>query len=416
MSGNKYLIVSQGEELEIFKYVRIISSSDIVRNLHLMGFKHKVEDNDTMYYYTIGDRISLREIAETKGLRKKNFQSVISSIAYALSEAEKYGLVQSCFILDSSFIYVGEADDALLAYVPLEIAAEPKEEFRRLMGFMAGKLIDGQEEFKSIDARIKSDFSFGDLCKYFNDHKKTEDLLENHTLPDKAPKMGDDGFIWGDNDPVNDISASIKSHYYTQERNDLKFKKKGIFDRLLTIKETPRMLKIPKFSEPKFSNETGGVFSKPFPFDSFDKPDVFLDSLNDREVADEELEVTVIDDDDSLVENHNTAYLSCNAPNDELEKEKVGIENTPFIIGRRFPGGMSASELFIARKYISSPHAKIICEDHNFYIVDVGKDGNGSKGGTYVNGVKLQPKVKKPINDKDFIKFYKLEYTFHVDK
>ena len=76
MSDNKHLIVCQGEELEIFQYVRKISDSDVAYNLHLMEFKHKVEDDDIMYYYTIGDRVSLRQMAETKGV-KRNFKNSI---------------------------------------------------------------------------------------------------------------------------------------------------------------------------------------------------------------------------------------------------------------------------------------------------------------------------------------------------
>jgi len=70
--------------------------------------------------------------------------------------------------------------------------------------------------------------------------------------------------------------------------------------------------------------------------------------------------------------------------------------------------------LFISRKYISSPHAKIICEEDDYYIVDIGKDGKGSKYGTFVNEDKLEPQVKLSIKDGDIIKLCRLDYTFHV--
>ena len=110
-----------------------------------------------------------------------------------------------------------------------------------------------------------------------------------------------------------------------------------------------------------------------------------------------------------------TAYLHCTSPIDETEKQRVRIENTPFTIGRRFPGGLSASRLYIARKYISSQHAEITREDGTYYIADVGTDGKGSTGGTYVNESKLEPNVKMPLKDGDTIRLYEMEYKFIMD-
>jgi len=110
------------------------------------------------------------------------------------------------------------------------------------------------------------------------------------------------------------------------------------------------------------------------------------------------------------------AYLLCNAPADESEKKKAVIKTTPFLIARGFPGGTEEKALYIARKYISSRHAEIVREKDEFYISDVGTEGKGSKGGTFVNGTMLEPNVKKLLGDGDVIKFYKLEYTFHKEE
>jgi len=167
MSGNKHLIVCQGEELEVFRYVKKLSNSNIIYNLCLMEFKHKVEDDAVLYYYSIGDRISLRELAETKGLRRRDLLSVVNAIVFALSEAKAYDLAQECFIIDSEFIYIGEVD-SLITYIPFEINADPKAEFRRLVSYISANLTGGMKELNELSDIIKDDFTFEDIREYFH--------------------------------------------------------------------------------------------------------------------------------------------------------------------------------------------------------------------------------------------------------
>ena len=410
MSDNKYLLVWQGDELEIYQDVRIISDSDVAYNLHLMEFKHKIEEDDIMYYYTIGDRISLREMVEAKRLNKKNFFSIISYIAYAMSKAEKYELTHERFIIDSEFIYVGEVD-TLLTYVPFEIQVDVKTEFRRLINFMADKLIDGGEDLKKINAIIKKDFSFEDIREYCNEIDKNlgnlendDDEEENNNFPIEInPKEKHvKEFVWGENIPINEENDTEKSNNIKKHK-EKKPKKEGFLSRISKRKElkekpTKKTLKKPQKKTKNISKTTGKDFNS-------------SDGLDDTFIE-EEIDITMIDDDDEMT--NITVFLLCNAPINEIENEKVIIKTTPFFIARRFPGGISESGLFIARKYISSRHAEIVREKNDFYIIDVGTEGKGSKGGTFINGNKLEPNVKTLLNNGDLIKFYKLEYTFHV--
>ena len=163
--GNKHLLVVQGDELEIFQEVRILSDPKAVYDLQLMEFKNKVEEDNTVYYYTIGDRSSLLEIAEEKGLRRENFISVISTIANSLTQAKSYGLTQNHFVIDKDFIFLGEVD-TLLTYVPLETDVDAKTEFKRLLTFFSGRLLDGREDFDAVSAITDSYFSFEDIQRY----------------------------------------------------------------------------------------------------------------------------------------------------------------------------------------------------------------------------------------------------------
>ena len=570
MSDNKYLIVCQGEELEIFQYVRIIANSETAYSLHLMEFKHKVEDDDIMYYYTVGDRTSLRELAETKGLSARSFLSAISSVAHALSEADKYGLAQECFIIDSSFVYIGEVD-TLLAYVPFEINVDPKEEFRRLMNYISDKLIDGQKEFQEINAITKYDFSFSDICRYFNDvdvEKNTEE--EYHSIPASTPaniptsipdipvnippntppnipanapinnpadisQIHGHQFNWGEPAPLREQPYhNFEEPGNAEKPKEPKPKKEGFFGRKKKKETPPKQPKPPKppkkqkvadapaqypapneqmaaphyapypaaqdehiptspwamypsqdeqslaphqapypaaqdehiptspwamypsQDEPSptpaqplypsqneqmptstqalypFQNEPSPTphqapysapNSAPYTAPSSAPPPAMNYSKQNGRPAEtsyasfEDSDLTLIDDEDGMTMIDETVYLLCNSPIDDSEKEKVIIETTPFTIRRKYPGPGSVgdSDLFIARRYISARHAVITKKGNAYYVADIGTYGKGSKGGTFVNGALLPPNVETFINSGDVIRFYKLEYTFHVD-
>ena len=169
ISDNRYLRIYQGSRDEIPEYVNIISDNEVAYDTCLMEFKRKVEDEESIYYYYIGDRVSLFEKAESSGISKTNFINIVYAVAYALTQADKYKLAQECFIIDSRFIYIGEVD-ALLAYVPFEMDADPKNEFRRLLGFISGKTLDEYEEFRSISAIAERDFTFKEINDYCINH------------------------------------------------------------------------------------------------------------------------------------------------------------------------------------------------------------------------------------------------------
>jgi sigma-B regulation protein RsbU (phosphoserine phosphatase) len=73
---------------------------------------------------------------------------------------------------------------------------------------------------------------------------------------------------------------------------------------------------------------------------------------------------------------------------DGLRESQRDIDHSPYTVGR-----MPGSDLLLEDAYVSRKHAEILFEDGTFYIVD-----QGSKHGTFVNGVKV-PRHKLGIND-----------------
>lgn len=383
-SGNKFLIVCQGDNLEIFEYVKTISNPEVVNCLHLMDFKHKVEDNDIMYYYTIGDRVSLKETAENKGLSKSVFINIISTIVRAICEAREYGLSEKCFIIDRDFIYVGEVD-TLLTYLPVEMTVDVKAEFRRLMDFLSDKLIDAKDVFEKIKKMIKTDFSFEELYSYCNDMEtRTIEEGEQHRQP---------SFLA--NSLVNPMFNRSKAIENAPEQDQAKMQKqeKRKFFSFLGKKET----KVKKEDIPKGKMPRDTVSNHEEMWAEYTKDE---DVFSKRETASEKKRI---------------AYMLCNNPEDKIERKRVDIKFCPFSIGRGFPGSISSTGLLIARKYVSSRHAAIISDGNKFFMMDIGTEGTGSKGGTYVNDVRIIPNVKTPLKNGDKVRFFQLEYTFYVE-
>lgn len=67
----------------------------------------------------------------------------------------------------------------------------------------------------------------------------------------------------------------------------------------------------------------------------------------------------------------------------------VEIPEDGCIISR---GSEIAPEIF-NHKWVSEPHCRILLKDHECYIEDVGSQGNGSTNGTFLDGIKLAPRI-----------------------
>lgn len=53
--------------------------------------------------------------------------------------------------------------------------------------------------------------------------------------------------------------------------------------------------------------------------------------------------------------------------------------------------------------YVSKVHAVIRADEKGVFLVDVGTNDNGSKHGTYINGVKLIPKTRAYLKNGDVV-------------
>src|SRR5437879_2515180 len=62
------------------------------------------------------------------------------------------------------------------------------------------------------------------------------------------------------------------------------------------------------------------------------------------------------------------------------EQRNITLERLPFSIGRR-----TDKDLMIPDSRVSRDHARIICEDVEYYVVD-----QNSRHGTFVNGVRRE--------------------------
>lgn len=86
-------------------------------------------------------------------------------------------------------------------------------------------------------------------------------------------------------------------------------------------------------------------------------------------------------------------------------KEVIQITKTEFVLGRM----KGSVDHVIKVASVGKIHAKILIEDGQFYLVDL-----GSKNGTYVNGKRIKRDVKYNIGTKSEIIFAKTEFELKI--
>lgn len=84
--------------------------------------------------------------------------------------------------------------------------------------------------------------------------------------------------------------------------------------------------------------------------------------------------------------------------------ERINIDKMNFTIGK----GQDA-DFTINNALISRLHAKIVCQDGQFYVID-----NASTNGTYVNGKMIEPNLSVEIKNGDLLRFTNEELKFYT--
>ena len=91
---------------------------------------------------------------------------------------------------------------------------------------------------------------------------------------------------------------------------------------------------------------------------------------------------------------------------DCLREGKIIINKFPFRVGKM--EGVTDYRIF--NNNVSRKHADIIKEQGRYYIVDL-----ASTNGTYLDGRRIQPGVKEPLNDGTMLKLADAKFKFHID-
>ena len=90
------------------------------------------------------------------------------------------------------------------------------------------------------------------------------------------------------------------------------------------------------------------------------------------------------------------------------ERAKIySVDKRVFRIGRVRHKGLRRNDLVIPGKHVSRAHAEILFRNGNFYVKD-----DGSLHGTFVNGVKLNPRQIERLKNGDILRFDAYEFLF----
>jgi len=446
LNDNKFLIICQGDEIEQYEHVNIISKQNAAYDLRLMEFKRKVEDDDSIYYYTVGDRISVKDLAESKGVSGDDFSKIIGTLAYALANAGKHRLSPECIIIDSEYVYIGEVD-VLLTYVPVELANDVKAEFERFASYLSDKLFDRKKELDKFFSVIKKDYSFDEIAGCFSydtkttenteitEKKQTEEKIEKHTdkhiekhIEDNIEKQIDEPAEakkdqTQDHDPekkheLHKISKINDSDLYSEK------KQSGLIDKFFVKNKKPLITETNEKMTTALKQRLDKTIKHELPEKT--KSDVLGDDdFFDNDEPEQNKEINSghkkneddffnEDEDGKNARKTSNGYLTCLNPDNTISRVKVEIIESPFKIGRGANYTVMSNQLLIPKHYISKQHAVITKESESFFISDVGTSGEGSMGGTFVNDYKLMPNKKRPLANGDVIKFFTLEYVFSL--
>lgn len=107
--------------------------------------------------------------------------------------------------------------------------------------------------------------------------------------------------------------------------------------------------------------------------------------------------------------------VSCGKPEitlvDIISKSAVEIPEEGCMIGR---GCAIAPEIF-NHKWVSDPHCRISLQGDECYIEDIGAEGVGSTNGTFLDGIKLAPRVATKFHDGSRIKIAHLIFDVKIE-
>lgn len=317
-------------------------------------------DGVGQYWYNISGKQSLDASCQIKTVSEEFLEQIIHSICAELSIIEQHLINPDCLRLEPELIYISNNTKEFVFTVVPGTSGEIQAGFRELMEYLLTR-IDHTDE-----AAVRLAYSMYE--KTLEDGYSIENIHEAIIEAHMVKKEEEAELVPVAKEPCLNISEVE----HIQKRYQL-----NIFDKMLaTWKEWKE--KIHKYY--KANNEVQVVY-----------PD---------EPVKEEVQVQA----------HPTICLSDYRAHPEgilLYEGYEHFSNIQLQSGSVRIGQCVDADVVISKDTVSRYHARIECEEHEYYIEDL-----NSTNGTYINDKALSYKERRHLNSNDIVRFADVKYRF----
>lgn len=447
-----YVVVRLVESSEMEDYqIQMISRNDIKT---LLTLNKRIHNDRYCIYYDITSKQKLSDVLERKRLNSKNIKNILNGLVNILNEYELYYLDCNKILLDKDYIYIDPEDfKPKFLYVPVKnLEIDFTEQAKTLIEYIFQKVdksdIEAIKLIHDLLYKIKSNnFNLSNLENVLSQNSVEKTISSKEPVVEKVIPLINNNFdtqngnghkkvhTYNDSEEDNEklknrflskkyliifIQVCLLILFYSISKTNIfisditgKLKIESmvalllilcIMDYLLIIKLIPYIDKVinPKNSTKNNSNRlqeeeeihrnlkvVNEIKHKSV---NYLKPTHTQLSISDR--------TQLLTDYNNNLEKGAAAYLIKIG-----DKNKIKIDNNPFIIGKL----EDQVDFVLENPAISRIHSKIIIEDNKYYLIDL-----NSKNGTFLKESRIISNKKYVLENNDTIIFSNCEYQFKL--
>ena len=370
--GDKSYMVMKGDSGKTGYEWQMLKSNEIKE---LLPFFTMERNGETMYYYDISGKESLKEYVKREGLTPEVLKKIIFYLGNAVEKLENYLISVDHLIISEDTVFLERHKSEfkmLLCYQPGNNTVFT-EQINSLFGYIIGEAPHSEKEFTALCYRmyeetVKDNFSFktiremaANLCEEAIPEGPAEEMLPPFT-----------------EEPKEEIYVEKVDPHRPQSEYEEEDEFESLIDKIIK----------------KFKNRKDQKKEKP----GKEKPKKEKHKKKKKEPEDDLIyEPEEIRPEETVLLSHSPAspggrlvYEGTGNEQDfEIEKNETAIGSLP-----------TGNDVVLKSPGVSRHHARIIKEGSAYYIVDL-----NSTNGTFINGKPLSYKEKVPLKIRDLISF-----------
>lgn len=370
--GDKSYMVMKGNSGKMGYEWQMLKSNEIKE---LLLFFTMERNGETMYYYDISGKESLKEYVKREGLTPEVLKKIVFYLGNAVEKLENYLISADHLIISEDTVFLERHKSEfkmLLCYQPGNNTVFT-EQINSLFGYIIGEAPHSEKEFTALCYRmyeetVKDNFSFktiremaANLCEEAIPEGPAEEMLPLFT-----------------EEPKEEIYVEKVDPHRPQSEYDEEDEFESLIDKIIKKFKNRKDQKKEKPGKEKLKKEKHKKKKKEPEDDLIYEPE---------EIRPEE---TVLLSHSPASPGVRLVYEGTGNEQDfEIEKNETAIGSLP-----------TGNDVVLKSPGVSRHHARIIKEGSAYYIVDL-----NSTNGTFINGKPLSYKEKVPLKIRDLISF-----------